>query len=236
MNTTTPSTPDKHIKILLFSRFRIVQQSVKLLIESSRGLAVKCSTVPLDEIGRKDCVLDSEIAVVHFLADDRRELISDLLKKKPELRIIVLADGLDIETQAQLFKLGAFGIVQKEQGLDPLIDAIRRIHVGETWLNLALLNKILETGKPNSRKAKKGFRVENGESLTSRELEIIRIIGEGLKNKEIGERLNISEATVRHHLSSIYAKIGVEDRLNLVIFAYERGLIKMNDDWVEPLD
>lgn len=182
----------------------------------------------LDDIGTIDRSEDFEIGVIHTLAEDRPELISSLLERKPNLRIVVLADGLDIETQAQLFKLGVFGIVQKEQGVDTLIEAIRRAHLGETWLNQALLTKILESGKSKKRKAKKGFPVENGESLTSREVEITRTIAEGLKNKEIGERLQISEATVRHHLSTIYGKIGVEDRLNLVIYAYERGLIEPN--------
>ena len=61
--------------------------------------------------------------------------------------------------------------------------------------------------------------------LTKREREIIELIAEGLKNKEIAERLSISPATVRHHLSAIFAKLEVPDRLKLIVFAYQQGLV-----------
>jgi len=62
--------------------------------------------------------------------------------------------------------------------------------------------------------------------LTKREREIIELIAQGMKNKEIAERLSISPATVRHHLSTIFAKLEVPDRLKLLIFAYEQGLVR----------
>ena len=65
------------------------------------------------------------------------------------------------------------------------------------------------------------------ESLTDREREVIRLIGEGLKNKQIAERLSISEATVRHHLTSIFAKLDVEDRFELVVYAYRHDLANL---------
>jgi len=66
----------------------------------------------------------------------------------------------------------------------------------------------------------------NIESLTPREQDVIQMIGKGLKNKDIAKKLYISEATVRHHLSSVYGKLGVADRLNLVIYACEKGLVE----------
>jgi DNA-binding NarL/FixJ family response regulator len=63
------------------------------------------------------------------------------------------------------------------------------------------------------------------ETLTEREREVIACIGQGLRNKQVAERLYISEITVRHHLTSIYNKLGVADRLELVIYAYQHGLV-----------
>jgi DNA-binding NarL/FixJ family response regulator len=65
------------------------------------------------------------------------------------------------------------------------------------------------------------------ESLTDREREVIALIGEGLKNKQVGERLFISETTVTHHLSSVFSKLEVSDRLELIIYAFRHGLAKM---------
>ena len=69
-----------------------------------------------------------------------------------------------------------------------------------------------------------GLEAETTTQLTRRERGIIALIGEGLKNKEIGERLFISRATVRTHLTSIFAKLGVPDRLKLIVYAYKHGL------------
>ena len=65
------------------------------------------------------------------------------------------------------------------------------------------------------------------QSLTDREREVIALIGEGLKNKQVGERLFISETTVTHHLSSVFSKLEVSDRLELIIYAFRHGLAKM---------
>jgi DNA-binding NarL/FixJ family response regulator len=65
------------------------------------------------------------------------------------------------------------------------------------------------------------------EELTSREREVIELVGEGLKNKQIAERLFISETTVTHHLSSVFSKLDVSDRLELIIYAFRYGLAKM---------
>jgi DNA-binding NarL/FixJ family response regulator len=230
MKKNSTISRDRPIRVLLFSEYEIVRESLKLLIESSRDLVVEGVYSTSEEAGELNPLTDPEVGVVYCSERDPIDFIKDLLRRSPNLRIVVIADGLDLETQAELVRLGAFGVVHKEQRPDLLIDAIRRTHNGETWLDHALLTKVLERGKARRKKPRKGFAVEGGESLTPRELEIISIIGEGLKNKDIGERLLISEATVRHHLSSIYGKVGVEDRLNLVIFAYERGLIRMADD------
>jgi len=64
-------------------------------------------------------------------------------------------------------------------------------------------------------------------ALTSREREVIELVGEGLKNKQIAERLFISETTVTHHLSSVFSKLDVSDRLELIIYAFRHGLAKM---------
>lgn len=218
---------NKRIRVLLFSKYQIVQESLKLLIESNRDLIVAGTHSFTENVGKLTNIVHSDVAVVYLSSGDRVEIISDLLRKMPDLRVVVVIEGIDLDSQADALKLGAVGIVQKEQSPKLLIEAIRQTHRGETWLNQVLLNKILERGKSASKKAPKYLSQSDTDSLTVRELEVIEMIGEGLKNKNIAERLFISEATVRHHLSSIYGKIGVEDRLNLVIFAYKSGLIKL---------
>jgi NarL family two-component system response regulator LiaR len=228
MNERTPASSERPISVLLISRYQIVQESLKLLINSNKGLAVSGAFSFAEDFREVTTLPQSDVAVVYISAGDRVEVISELIQELPGLRVILIIDSVDLDAQAEALKLGAVGIVHKEQNPKLLIEAIRQTYNGETWLNQVLLNKILERGKSSAKNPPKTLFQLGLESLTTRELEVVRMIGEGLKNRTIAERLAISEATVRHHLSSIYGKIGVEDRLNLVIFAYENGILKLN--------
>ncbi len=163
---------------------------------------------------------------------DRVEVITDLLAVWPDLRVVVTAASENLDLQATALELGAVGIVHEEQNPNLLIEAIRQTFAGETWLNQVLLNKILQrnrNGNSSNGKRSDKFDADLGiEALTNREFEVLDLIGNGLKNKQIAERLLISEPTVRCHLSSIYGKLGVDDRLNLVIKAYQRGLLDVS--------
>lgn len=222
------------IRIVLYSRYQIVRESLKHLIDSNAGLEV-IATFSFDDVPRDDDDQPNpDVAVIYLSPGDRIEIIRELLERFPNIKIVVAVDGTDLETQAAALKEGAVGIVQKDQNPKLLIEAIRQTHHGETWLNQVLLNRLLEKRGSQAKKAFKSWEQLTTDSLTARELDVIKMIGEGLKNKNIAERLSISEATVRHHLSSIYGKIGVEDRLNLIIFAYQKGLVQITDELHEP--
>ncbi len=147
----------------------------------------------------------------------------------PNLRVVVTVAGEDLDLQARALEIGAVGIVHEEQSPKLLIEAIKQTYAGETWLNQALLDRIMKRKKPGQKSGYRGFNKFDNESgteeLTKREEEVLKLIGEGLKNKQIAVSLLISEPTVRCHLSSIFGKIGVNDRLNLVIKAYQLGLL-----------
>lgn len=167
----------------------------------------------------------SDVGVLYLSDSSQVEIVSQLLKSNPAMRVVVVADGSDLESQAAALRAGAVGIVQKNQNHKFLIEAIRQTYRGETWLNQVLFHRILENGKSSGKRHANGLAAADPDSLTTRELQVIQLIGEGLNNKALAKRLNISEATVRHHLSSIYDKIGADDRVNMVIRAYQKGLL-----------
>jgi DNA-binding NarL/FixJ family response regulator len=224
----SPLRTTKQIRVLLITKYQLVQESLALLIESNRDMTVSGAHTFSESAESLPDLSASDVAVVYLSTGDRLEIIADLLNKSAELRVIVIITGSDLDSQANALKLGAVGIVHKEQSPKFLTEAIRQTNAGDTWLNQVLLNKLLERGKPNGKKLVGSVSQYEPESLTTRELEVVKMIGEGLKNKKIAERMHISEATVRHHLSSIYGKVGVEDRLNLVIYAYEKGLVSLS--------
>jgi len=217
----------RQINVLLVGKYEIVQESLRHLIESNDGLSITGLHTFDHENCEHSCVSRADVAVVYFTAEDQVDVVSDLLNENPTLRVVILVAGADIDSQARALKMGAVGIVQIDQSPKLLVESIRQTYAGETWLNQTLLHKILERERrPNERPSANGNGSQT-ENLTNRELEVIKLLASGRKNKELATQLSVSEATIRHHLSSIYGKIGVDDRLNLVIYAYENGLVDM---------
>lgn len=131
--------------------------------------------------------------------------------------VVVLLDEEDLSQCSSAIAAGAAGVVGRRQRPQALFVAIDRVHAGETAIERTLLASVVRFNKnwgaPENRQ----------EQLSKRELEVHALVAEGLRNKEIAERLFISEATVRHHLSSIFGKLGVSGRLELLAAQWRRG-------------
>jgi DNA-binding NarL/FixJ family response regulator len=166
-----------------------------------------------------DLDLDGELMLDHIPA---------LLAAANRARVVVLTGVRDPEIHRRAVRLGAVGLVLKDHAAEVLLRAIPQVHAGEAWLEPAMVASVL--GDMTRAQANRQDDAEEAKiaSLTGREREVIGLLGEGLKNKHIAERLFISEATVRHHLTAIFAKLGVTDRLELVIYAYQHGLVKLS--------
>jgi DNA-binding NarL/FixJ family response regulator len=119
------------------------------------------------------------------------------------------------------------GLVLKHKAADTVIRAIEKVYAGEVWLDRAMIASILNERASHSAAPEPQAETPRIAKLTEREREVIRLLGEGIKNRQIAERLHISEATVRHHLTSVFAKLGVMDRFELVIYAFQHGLAKL---------
>jgi DNA-binding NarL/FixJ family response regulator len=116
------------------------------------------------------------------------------------------------------------GIVLKEHAAELLLKAIQKVHEGEVWIDRSMMGSVLqELNKPGDIDPEKA----KIRSLTEREREVIALVGEGLKNRQIAERLFVTETTITHHLSSVFSKLEVSDRLELLIYAFRHGLAKM---------
>jgi two-component system nitrate/nitrite response regulator NarL len=154
-------------------------------------------------------------------------LLPELSKVAPESRVIIVTGSRDdLKVHQQAITHGAMGLVLKHDALEHIARAIKQVSGGDVWFNRSMMMKVIEgMVRFNAVKqpAPKAMKIA---ALTEREREVVSLVGEGLKNKEIANRLRpfISETTVRHHLTSIYDKLGVSNRLELVIYAYIHGL------------
>jgi len=123
--------------------------------------------------------------------------------------------------------LGAMGLVWKDSKPAEFWNAVERVYMGEVWLGRKLMANVLSTMTTRDEPEMTDPEAVRLKALTTREREVIGLVGEGLKSRAIAQRLCISEATVRHHLTSIFAKLGVTDRFALALYAYRHGLAQL---------
>lgn len=135
-------------------------------------------------------------------------------------RAVLLTVALDEEDALEALRLGVRGVVLKEMAPQMLVQCVRKVHGGEQWLERRSIGRVLE--KVLRREA--GARQVTG-VLTPREIEIGRMVAAGLRNKEIADKLAITEGTVKIHLHHIYEKLDVTGRLELALYFQDKGLV-----------
>jgi two-component system nitrate/nitrite response regulator NarL len=195
-----------------------VQPNMKVVGEAGNqtdGLAIISSQQP-------DIVL-FELNLTEHLSPD---IITQILLACDTTHPIIVTGINNPVIIQQLVENGAMGVVFKSQSPDTLIKAIEKVNNGEVWLERSMIANVLSRLSRTNIPVKNNTEVENIDELSDREKEIVRLIGKGYKNKRISSQLCISETTVRHHLTSIYNKLGVTDRLELLVYAHRFGLVK----------
>ena len=150
---------------------------------------------------------------------DGFQVLRSLKTTKIATRVVLLTAALDEEALVEVISLGVRGVVLKEMAPQLLVRCIRTVHAGGQWLERQATTRALETLV----RREAGLRHASS-ILTPRELAIVRAIATGSRNREIAERLNISEGTVKVHLHNIYQKLGVDSRLALMIYARENAI------------
>jgi two-component system nitrate/nitrite response regulator NarL len=220
---------DHPIRILMIDDHAMLRAGLRMIIESHIGMVV---------VGEAENRRESLAAIAHETPDiilldldlgdeNGLDLLPELITAAPDARIILLTGLRDPEVQRRAILLGAMGLVSKQKAADTVIRAIEKVYAGEVWLDRAMIASILNDRVNTNVAPDQSVEALRIAKLTEREREVIRLIGEGIKNRQIAERMYISEATVRHHLTSVFAKLGVTDRFELVIYAFQHGLAKL---------
>ncbi|MFN0124463.1 MAG: LuxR C-terminal-related transcriptional regulator [Blastocatellia bacterium] len=153
------------------------------------------------------------------------DFLPELALRSPASRILMLSEDEDEDMQKRAIRLGACGVFLKRQPAQMLLRAIRKAHAGELWLDRAVTTRLLRELVHGANEDQANPERERIASLTEREREVIALVVRGLRNRQIGDELCIAETTVRHHLTSIFGKLGLQDRVGLVIHAYKNQLI-----------
>ena len=155
---------------------------------------------------------------LHLPGKDGLTVLHELRMAGFPTRVVVLTATRNGEEVIDAMRLGARGVVLKEMPPQRLIQCIRKVHAGGDWLETRTVGRILE----RIRGRETGTELGAG-PLSRRELEVARLAARGLSNVAIAEMLSITEGTIKVHLHHIYAKLGLDGRLALLIYGRERG-------------
>src|SRR4030042_5102506 len=216
------------IRIIILDNHTLVRAGMRLIIESRPGMKV------IGEAGN----LSDGLAIISSLKPDvillelnlteqaNTEIIPSIIKNADKSRLILVTGTSNSTIIQQAVEEGVAGVIFRTQSPDILIKAIEKVNAGEVWLERSMIANVLSRLSRNPKQSTMNYDDDGVNELSEREKEILSLIGQGFKNKKISTQLCISETTVRHHLTSIYSKLGVSDRLELLVYAHRHGLIK----------
>lgn len=153
---------------------------------------------------------------------DGFEVLSKLAEQKLDVRAIVLTASEDERDYVEAVRRGARGIVLKAAASDRLLEGIRKVHRGEMWIDQRVAADVMKAMSEPEQPARRADKL----MLTAREQEIVSLVAQGFRNKEIADKLAISEQTVKNHLHNIFDKLGVSDRLELALYALHHKLAR----------
>jgi DNA-binding NarL/FixJ family response regulator len=228
MDQAKATEAGKLIRIVILYDHAMIRTALRVLIEMHPRMIVVGeagnSAEALAVTGREQ----PDIVLLDLAHDNEDELdiIPGLCSASRRTRVLVLTGNSNTEIYTRAVLLGAVGVLQKDNAAEVLIKALEKISEGEAWIDRSTLANVLaEISRRDEAKV-----VDNDSTriatLTPRERQVISLVCAGLKNKQIAERLFISESTVRHHLSAIFSKLELSGRFDLIIYAHRHELTK----------
>jgi len=215
------------VRIVLADDHPIVRDGLKKLLQLEDDFEIVGEAADGREVLERVQQLDPDVLLLDLRMPnlDGLAALQSLQQTNRRTRVIVLTASEDKNEFVQAMKLGCSGIVLKQTAPDLIVKSIRKVHSGEIWLDsnttAAVMRQFstgMDTGGGGTSKGRERS------PLSTREREIVGLVSQGYKNKEMAEKMFISEQTVKNHLHNIFDKLGVSDRLELALYAIHKGL------------
>jgi DNA-binding NarL/FixJ family response regulator len=214
------------IEIVISDDHGLFREGLRKLLEAEPGMRIVGEAVDGEETVRVVSQLKPHILLLDLLLPKLSglEVLSELSKLGLQTRSIMLTAAIEREQVVEALQLGVRGIVLKHSAFQILLKSIRCVNEGQYWIGqegVSDLIQALRRMKPSY--SASGVRRTFG--LSSREMEVIALIVAGYTNKDLAHKLRISENTAKHHLTNIFDKLGVSNRLELVLYAVDHELV-----------
>jgi two-component system response regulator DegU len=211
------------IKIMIADDHSMIREGLKSLLELEGDIQVVAEAEDgvdcLEKL--KICTPDVLLLDINMPRKNGLEVLQTLKSSKSKVKVLVLTVHNEVEYLMKAVDIGVDGYILKDSESAELKKAIFSIVEGENYIQPSLIPSL------NSKMIEKNRDEGKIESLTKRELEVLRLLAVGMYNKEVAEKLNISERTVKNHVSNIFKKIEVTDRTQAAVFAIRNNLIEL---------
>lgn len=209
------------IRVLVVDDQRLVRESIASLLDVQPGIEVVGTAGDGREAVDQTLALRPDVVLmdVRMPTMDGVEAVAILLRRAPDCRVVMLTTFDDEEYVVQALRAGATGYLLKDLPARELADAVRMAHAGVVQFDRAAADRLASAlSRPSGT-------VPPDPSLTPREIEVLRLVAEGSTNREIAERLYLSEGTVKNHVSRVLTRLGLRDRTQAAIYARDHGLL-----------
>lgn len=213
------------VRVFLVDDHEVVRQGVRSLIDASGDLVVVGEADSVETGLARVLAVQPDVAILDVRLPDGNgvELCREIRSRLPEVACLMLTSYSDDEALFEAIIAGAAGYVLKQVRGGELIDAIRRVSRGEHLLDPAVTGRVMKRlSSPSPDDARLA-------SLTAREREVLDLIGQGMTNRQIGERMFLAEKTVKNYVSGLLAKMGMERRTEAAVFVARREAAHSSD-------
>lgn len=211
------------IAVLIADDHTIFREGLRRLLEAEEDIRVVG-----EARNGADCIvqvgqLKPDVLVLDLKMPDRDglEVLGELQRAGGRTRAIVLTASEDERDYVEAVRHGARGVVLKHAATERLLEGIRKVHQGEMWIDQRVAADVVRAMTETPGAPRRGDK----SLLTPREHQIVSLVTQGFRNKEMAEKLSISEQTVKNHLQNVYDKLGVSDRLELALYALHHKLV-----------
>ena len=223
---------DSTIRVLLVESHQTMRAGLRLLLDREPGIKVVGEADTLRAALQIASREQPSIILVGLIVGSDHDLdeLPRLLLASKDARALALTGAPDINLDRRAVRSGAMGLISKQAAPEVFIKAIRKVHMGEAWLDRCTVADVLTEISRPVRSDRANSTAAQIAALTKRERDIIKLVSRGYKNKLVAQHLAISDVTVRHHLTSIFSKLELTDRFELIIYAYKNALADMSEN------